>query len=203
MNGLDLIILGVLSVGVVLGLRSGLIKQVASLVGLVLAFALGLRFMHDAGAVTVDSLGVSESLAPLLGFVLVFLVVQVAVVAVVKLVEAIIGALKLSAVNRVLGGAMGGLKAALVLSVAFLVLGNLEIPEASARSASSLYVPVSSVVPETWELLTGEFPALKEVPDQIGVPVPGVGAEAAVDTLSLDPADAVAADSLSEPSSSP
>ena len=164
----------------------------ASLVGLVLAFALALRFMHVAGAVTVDSLGISESLAPLLGFVLVFLVVQVAVVAVVKLVEAIIGALKLSTVNRVLGGAMGGLKAALVLSVAFLVLANLEIPDASARTASSLYAPVSSVVPETWEFITGEFPALKEVPGQIGVPVPSPGSGPAVDTLSLDPSEATA-----------
>jgi membrane protein required for colicin V production len=201
MNGLDLIILGVLGLGIVLGLRSGLIKQVASLVGLVLAFVLGLHFMHAAGAVTVDSLGVSESLAPLLGFVLVFLAVQVAVVAVVKLTEALIGALKLSSVNRALGGAMGGLKAALVLSVAFLVLANLDIPDASARSASSFYAPVSSFVPDAWELLTGEFPALREVPDQIGVPVPGVGADAAVDTLSLDPAEAMAPDSLLEPPS--
>jgi membrane protein required for colicin V production len=190
MNGLDLIILGVLAVGMLIGLRSGLIKQVASLAGLVLAFALGLQFMHPVGNMAVDSLRVSEALAPLLGFVLVFLAVQIAVVAVVKLVEAIIGALKLSAVNRALGGAMGGVKAALVLSVVFLVLGNLGIPDASARSTSSLYAPVSSVVPEAWEFVTGEFPAVKDVPERIGVPVPGVGAGAGSDTLSLDPTEA-------------
>lgn len=190
MNILDLIILGMLAVGMIVGLRSGLIKQVASLVGLVLAFVLGLQFMHPVGATAVESLGVSESLGPLLGFVLVFLGVQVAVFAVVKIVEGLIGALKLSSVNRVLGGAMGGFKAALVLSVAFLVLSNLDIPDANARSSSRLYVPVSSVVPETWEFITGEFPAVKQLPEQVGIPVPGTGPDASVDTLSLDPAEA-------------
>lgn len=190
MNVLDLIILGILAVGMVIGLRSGLIKQVASLAGLVLAFVLGLQFMHPVGAMAVESLGVSESLAPLLGFVLVFLAVQVAVVAVVKIVEGLIGALKLSSVNRVLGGAMGGFKAALGLSVAFLVLSNLNIPDASARSSSRLYAPVSSVVPEAWEFVTGEFPAVKRLPEQVGIPVPGAGPGASVDTLSLDPSQA-------------
>ena len=186
MHTLDLIILVVLAGGVVLGLRSGLIKQVASLVGLVLAFVLAMQYMYAVGDVAVQSLGVSESLSPLLGFVLVFLAVHVAIIAAVKIIEGLIGALRLSTVNRVLGGAMGGVKAALLLSVAFLVLSGIEIPDARARGASTFYDPVSSVAPQTWEFVTGELPQVRALPGQIGVPAPGADTDAPVDTLAPD-----------------
>ena len=127
-NMLDFIILIALAGGLVVGLRAGLIKQVLSFAGLIVAFVLSFQLMNPVGAMAAGSLGISNDIAPLVGFVLVFLAVQVAVFALIRSLQAIVGVLKLSGVNRLLGGAVGAFKASLALSVLFLVLGTFEVP---------------------------------------------------------------------------
>ena len=168
MNTLDLIILGFLGGGIVIGIRSGLIKQVLGFVGLLLAFLLGYQLMEPAGALVRDSLGLSPDIAPLLGFALVFLAVQVLVFAAVRMIEALVGVLRLSSVNRLLGGAVGAAKAALVLSVAFVVLAGMHVPSEDTRKESRLYMPVASVLPEAWAYAEALFPQLESLADRFG-----------------------------------
>ena len=73
MNLLDLLILVGLTGGLIIGLRSGLIKQVLSFAGMLVAFVLSLHLMTPVGEMAAGSLGISEDIAPLVGFVLVFL----------------------------------------------------------------------------------------------------------------------------------
>jgi len=168
MNTLDLIILAMLAGGLVIGLRSGLIKQVVGFVGLIVAFALALHLMRTVGAMAAESLGISPDIAPLVGFVLVFLVVQLAVFALIRILESLIGALKLTAVNRFLGGAVGVFKACLVLSVTFLVLGYLGIPSDATKQSSSLYATVSTLMPKAWDYAATALPQLEKVSSQFG-----------------------------------
>jgi membrane protein required for colicin V production len=168
MNGLDLFILAVLAGGLVIGFRSGLIKQALSLVGLVVAFLLALRLMEGVGEMAAHSLGISPDIAPLVGFALVFGGVQLTVFALVRLLEAVVGALKLSAVNRVLGGAVGGLKATIVLSVVFLLLGYLAVPSEATQRSSAFYEPVSVVLPATWETVRVYFPQVQGLSERFG-----------------------------------
>ena len=168
MNTLDFLILAGLAVGLVIGLRSGLIKQALSFVGLLLAFVLSLHLMTPVGEMAAGSLGISEDIAPLVGFVLVFLGVQVAVFALTQVLESIIGALKLSGVNRLLGGAVGAFKAGLVLSVVFLVLGYVQVPSEQTREESAFYAPVSTVLPSAWGYVSDTFPQVAKVSEQFG-----------------------------------
>ena len=168
MNSLDLFILIGLAGGLVIGLRSGLIKQAMSFVGMLVAFVLSLHLMKPVGEMAAGSLGISEDIAPLVGFVLVFLLVQVAVFGLTKLLEAVVGALKLSSVNRLLGGAVGAFKACLVLSVVFLVLGFLDVPSEDTRNESTFYVPVSTMLPSAWGFVSDTFPQVAKVSEQFG-----------------------------------
>lgn len=168
MNTLDILILIALTGGLVVGLRAGLIKQVLSFVGLIVAFVLSLQLMKPVGEMAAGSLGISDDIAPLVGFVLVFLAVQVAVFALIRALQAIVGALKLSSVNRLLGGAVGAFKASLALSVLFLVLGNLDVPSEETRESSAFYEPVAMMVPDTWDYLAEAVPQLKQVSEQFG-----------------------------------
>lgn len=167
MNILDIIILVILAGGLALGIKSGLIKQVMSFVGVVVAFLVSLHLMDSVGVLASNSLGVSEGIAPYIGFVLVFIAVQILVFALVRMVEALIGALKLSVVNRFLGGALGALKAAVVLSVAFLVLGLLNVPERETRDESVLYEPVSAVLPTSWDYISEKLPEVEHLTDDM------------------------------------
>ena len=167
MNILDVLILAALAGGVVAGLRSGMIRQVLSLVGLVVAFLLATRLMGAAGAMAAGSLGISEEIAPLVGFMLVFGAVQVAVFVLGRLLEAVVGALRLGLLNRMLGGALGALKAGLALSVLFLVLGFFQMPSAPSRDASALYTPVVSVLPEAWDYVAEAFPHVESITGEV------------------------------------
>ena len=166
MNTLDLLILVGLTIGLVIGLRSGLVKQVLSFVGMLAAFVLSLHLMKPVGEMAAGSLGISEDIAPIVGFVLVFLAVQVAVFGLTRLLEAVLGALKLTGLNRVLGGAVGAFKACLVLSVAFLVFGYLGVPADDTRDESALYAPVSTILPQAWGFVSDTFPQVARISEQ-------------------------------------
>ena len=168
MNTIDFIILIALAGGLVVGLRAGLIKQVLSFAGLIVAFVLSFQLMQPVGEMAAGSLGISADIAPLVGFVLVFLAVQVAVFALIRSLQALVGALKLSGVNRLLGGAVGAFKASLALSVLFLVLGNLEVPSEETREESAFYESVATMVPATWDYLAEAIPQLEQVSEKFG-----------------------------------
>lgn len=163
MNALDILILLVLAGGMVRGFSTGIVRQVASVVGFVLAFILSVKLMDPVGALVVDSLGLSARTAPVVGFAVVFLAIQALLFLVIRMVEALVGALKLTAVNRVLGGAVGVFKAALVLSVLFLVLGYLGIPEKQAKVGSAFYQPVAMVLPQAWDYVAAKLPEVKRL----------------------------------------
>lgn len=155
MNTLDLFIAAVVLAAAVHGFVTGAVKQVAGIASLVLAFVVGLNAMDTVGSAVADILGVSPALAPFAGFVVAFLVVQVLVVVVVKLIERIVGVLKLSALNRVAGSAIGIVKGALAISVAFMAFGYVGIPSEQTRNESLLYDPVSEVLPAVWSVIGG------------------------------------------------
>lgn len=165
---LDWIILVVLLGGLIRGYLVGAVRQIASLLGLVVALLVSVEFMGSVGAVIVTSLGLSESLAPLAGFTALFLGVYLLFLAVARLIEQVFQTLSLSFLNRSAGGAVGGLKAALLLSLLFLVLSGLELPEKETRDDSVLYRPVARLLPQTIEATEEWFPAAKRAADQLG-----------------------------------
>ena len=191
MNTLDLLILIGLAGGLIIGLRSGLIKQALSFVGMLVAFVLSLHLMTPGGEMAAGSLGISEDIAPLVGFVLVFLLVQVAVFGLTKLLEAVIGALKLSWANRLLGGGVGAFKACLVLSVVFLVFGFLNVPSEDTRNESAFYAPVSTMLPTAWGFVSDTFPQVAKVSEQFGK-------KAQEETEAVNPAPASSTDESEE-----
>lgn len=165
---LDWFILIVLAAGLVRGFVVGAVRQVASLVGLVVAVVLSVQWMHPVGALVVSSLGLSEAVGPVAGFVVIFLGVQVLFFGVSRLVEGLLETLSLTVLNRAAGGALGGFKAALLLSVLFLVLSGLEMPSEDVRRDSVLYTPVAKALPETLEAASPYLPAADRATDYFG-----------------------------------
>ncbi len=168
MNTLDILILVALGAGVVHGFTTGLIRQVSSVVGLILSFVMAARFMVSVADAASRLLGISEDLAPLVGFILVFILIQIIAFALAKMVESVIGALKLTTVNRALGGAFGAVKAALVLSVLFLVLDYVNLPGDAIESKSSFYSPVAGLFPKAWDFASEKWPQVESMSQKFG-----------------------------------
>lgn len=165
---LDWFILVILLGGLVRGYTVGAVRQVASLIGLLAALLFSVEFMRSVGALIVSSLGLSDSLAPLAGFTVLFLGVYLVFMAVSRFLEHALESLSLSVLNRAAGSVVGAFKAALLLSLLFLILGGLELPEQETRTASTLYSPVAQLLPQAIDATSEWFPAAKEAADQLG-----------------------------------
>ncbi len=163
MGNLDLVILVGLVIGLARGFSTGGIRQLFSLAGILFAFVFAAQLMRSVGDRLAGSAGLSPGLAPIVGFIAIFLVVQVAAYAVSRLLETFLKALKLGIVNRVVGGAIGGFKAMLVLSLAFFAFGYVGIPEPASRDASLFYHTVSAILPGTWNYISARLPLLNRI----------------------------------------
>ncbi len=163
---LDWFILVLVGLGIARGFMTGGVRQVASIVGFVLAIVAGISAMEPVGRVAVESLDLSPRVGPLIGFMLVFLVVQVSVWLVIQATEALLGAIKLSLLNRLLGALVGGFKAVLLLSLLFLVLRVFDWPSQATRHASPLYVPVAEVLPAAWDFVVARAPEARKLVDR-------------------------------------
>lgn len=168
LSALDGFILIVLACGLLRGVMVGAVRQVASLVGLLVAFLFALQFMHPVGALIAATFDLAEAVGLIVGFVVVFIAVQLLFVVLSRLLEKVLESLSLTLVNRAAGGAVGGFKAALLLSLLFLVLAAMDVPSEEARERSKLYQPVAQALPQTVEATAGWFPAAKRVSDEWG-----------------------------------
>ncbi|PSQ70125.1 MAG: colicin V production CvpA [Bacteroidetes bacterium QH_2_64_26] len=186
---LDWVILLILLGGGIRGYMVGAVRQVGSVLGIVAALLFSVEFMDSVGALVVSSIGLSDTLAPLAGFTVLFLGVYLLFIALSRLVEQVFETLSLSIVNQVLGGAVGGAKAALLLSLLFLVLGGMELPEQKTRADSTFYQPVAELLPRTIEATEHWVPAAKEAADQLGRQV-----RSKVDAVPESPPDSTMSD---------
>lgn len=166
---LDFFILGITGLGVWRGLRTGAMSQLVGTVGLVLAFLVGAALMGPVGGLVVASLGLSERIVPLVGFVVAFAAVLVAVSVVANAGKATLQALRLGVLDRAAGALFGGLRAALSLSVLFLLTSNLALPGAETfvvgadtRATSVLYAPVEALAPVAWEAFCTITPGVQD-----------------------------------------
>lgn len=168
LNWLDLVLLALIGLGVWRGLKTGLAQQLVSTVGLFLAFVVAAALMGPVGESVVASLGVSERTAPVVGFVVLFAAVLGLVAAVGHTFRKVMEAVKLTGVDRMAGALLGGLKAALSLSIFLTVTafspsdgGTPWLIGADTREAALLYEPVQAVGPEVWRLTQAVTPGIQ------------------------------------------
>lgn len=164
---LDYVLLGALALGVWRGLRTGAIGQIVGTLGLVLAFWAGTLLMQPVGEAASASLGLSERVAPVVGFVVTFTAVLAVLASASHLLRSALAALRLGFVDKAAGALFGGLRAALLLSVMLLVLGATPRPLAGvllgdAPAESVLLGPLRALAPAAWELLGQAAPSLEE-----------------------------------------
>lgn len=168
LGSLDILILLALAIGVVRGFMTGAVRQVISFIGMVISIVLAIELMNAVGRLVGDALGVTEALQPALGLLAVFLIIQILLFFVVRAVESVVKTFRLSTVNRLLGGFAGMVKAALVLSVIFIGLAHLDVPEEENREESLFYAPIASALPTAWDYLSTQLPRMKSLSDRLG-----------------------------------
>ena len=145
MQPIDIIIAVLLVIGLISGLRAGLIKQLASFAGLIGGLFIGRAFYMKVGAWLIDSFGMSTNAANITAFILILVIVPLLFNVVGWLVAKLIHAVNLDWVNRLLGGFVGVFKCALLVGV---VITGIELFDKSDtfvskpnKEASLFYYP--------------------------------------------------------------
>lgn len=165
---LDGFILIVLAGGLLRGVMVGAVRQITSLVGLLVAFLFALQFMRPIGELIATVFNLTETIGLIVSFVVVFVGVQLIFVLLARLIEQVLETLSLTLINRAAGGAVGGFKAVLLLSLLFLVLAAMNVPSEETREKSRLYDPVAQALPQTVDATAGWLPAAKRMSDEWG-----------------------------------
>lgn len=127
MTPVDWIIAAVVLVSVLVGLLRGVTREIVSLAGWVLGLVLAFFFAEQVGA----TLPVEPpELRTVIGAVLILAGVLVLAALLGAVLRALLAAVKLSALDRLLGGLFGLARAALVLGVAVLLASGTPVPKA-------------------------------------------------------------------------
>ena len=121
MNVFDLIVYVVLIYAVWIGWEQGCIRQLCSLIGVVLAVGLAARFGPDLG----DLCGLDGGVAAPAGFLVVLLIVLVVVTIIGRAIRRIIRFAGLGVADGLLGVAFAVVKYALLLSVLLTAFARL------------------------------------------------------------------------------
>ena len=161
MSLLDGVLLGGLGLGVWRGLQTGAAVQIAGIVGWILGFVAAAAWGDVAGDLAVASLGLSPRTAPLVGAGVVFAGVAGGTFAVAHGVRKTLQAIKLGAVDALAGAGVGGLRAAVGLSLVLAALSFAPFGEPllltdDACASSALCEPVRAVAPGLWKRVNGE-----------------------------------------------
>ena len=146
MQTIDIIISVLLVIGLISGLRDGLVKQVAGLAGLIGGLLLGRAFYMPVGQWLGTTFGISAEAAHITAFILILIVVPLLFSLVGWLVSKILSAICLGWINRILGGLVGVLKFALfagivITGIEFFDKHDTLVSE-KKKEASALYYPI-------------------------------------------------------------
>ena len=151
MNYLDVFIAIPLIWGLYKGLSRGIIKELASLLGLALGVYGALRFSEQFPLLIQENTSIDESFIPIIAFAVTFLIIILMVRVVGLILDKIIKMVALGLISRVLGGVFGVLKMALITSALLLIVNSidqqLEIIPKEQKKKALLYQPISEIVP--------------------------------------------------------
>ena len=190
MSTIDIIILVVLALFVWKGIKMGLIEAVGGIVGLFVGVFFAGRYYVEAADMLKGLLFGSEILANVLGFLLIFILVNRAVALVFWIIDRIFNIIAiipfLKTFNRLLGGIFGLLEGLIFIGIIIFFLslmpftGNLQKSVAGSRFApimETIGKIADPFIPDTIINLPFDMPDVPSSLDDFPINLPGAGGE--------------------------
>lgn len=149
MNTIDIVLGLILIIAFFMGFGKGLIRALASLIGLVAAVYCAMFFSHFVEAYVMRWFGWRD-LDYIASFLITFLLIMVVFSLLGRVLTKIADFVMLGILNKIFGGIFNMLKYAFLLSVIFMFVNSTEdyrILSQEKRDASALYEPIASIAP--------------------------------------------------------
>ena len=151
MNVIDIILLVFILLGLVRGFMKGLFVEIASLLALILGVYGAIHFSNYAAEILESKTDWNEKTIAITAFAITFITIVILISLAGKALTKLADFAALGILNKLLGGAFGGLKIALILSVVLNIFSkmNKTLPfvDDETISESILYAPVKDLTP--------------------------------------------------------
>lgn len=161
MNVLDYFIIGLLSVGFILGFKDGIIRKIIGLTGLFIAILMSYKLSNPIGEILSVSTGIEQYLSEILAGITIFISIVFLASIIKRLVHPSDKVNNL--LNQILGGIFGSLQIFFFLSIIFLILNIFDVPSEESKTKSLLYNPTYSAIPSTISFIFGESNGFKDI----------------------------------------
>lgn len=164
MKWIDIILVIIMLFGAVGGYREGFVMTVLSLVAIILGILGGFLLLGQAMLMLDSNFKINENILPYVAFAIVFVIIVILVSLMGNILRASIHMTFFGSIDRAMGGLLGILKSAFLLSVAFWILDSLGIDVITGWfSSSALYPAISGFAPLVADWLGELIPAFKRI----------------------------------------
>ena len=144
MNLLDVILIVVIAFSSIYGLFKGLVKEVISLLALIIGLIGASRFYEGTSPLLQD-FGLGEQAARILSFIILFIAIFVALTVIGKLIHKLVHAIFLGWLNRLGGVGFGLIRGIIVSAIIIMILTMIPSEKAPILSKSKLAPHIMSV----------------------------------------------------------
>ena len=153
MNGLDIVIIAIITISAAFGLKTGLIKRAFSLLAIVLGlFIAGRTYLQGA-----ELFGIvvhNPNVCKVLSFAIIFVLIAIAITLIGRLVKGMVNLLLLGWVDRTGGAVLGLVGAAILLGGLLLVITKFPIAGLETWIQNSQLAPLLvQFVQNLWKLV--------------------------------------------------
>jgi membrane protein required for colicin V production len=178
MNWIDAAIVIILILAMVMGFINGLVKEIASLLALVLGVWGAIRFSTFTAGKLYDYFDLTGQYVGIVAFIITFAIIVVVIHFIGIVADKIVNAASLGLLNRLLGIVFGLLKSVLIMSVFFVVMKAADshrnfLPKDKIQE-SIFFNPISDIAPLLFPII-GEgdfgqsFDRFKKKPEQLTI----------------------------------
>ncbi|MEK7264423.1 MAG: CvpA family protein [Bacteroidota bacterium] len=145
MNWLDISIIVFIVVGMLVGVKDGFVKQLFSIGGLLLGFFFAFKFFRFLTRPLIEHWHLSPAFAVIVSVAFIVVVVNIIVQIIYYFAKG--KESSVTFISRVLGGVLGLLQSAVVLSFMLLGLSFYQFPAKEIREESRFYASVLHIAP--------------------------------------------------------
>ena len=157
MNWIDIVIIVLLIFGLARGFINGFIKELASLLALILGIWGAIKFSTFTAGRLYDYFDMTGPYVGIIAFMVTFVIIVVIIHFLGLLMDKFVETISLGFLNSLLGLVFGVLKSALILSVIFVVLNAINarhpfLPEEKIEQ-SKFYNPIADIAPAIFPII--------------------------------------------------
>lgn len=164
MSKVDIVLIIILIVGAVAGYKKGFLSELFTLLAIILGVLAGFKLMGAAMLMLDEHYDINEHVLPYAAFGVVFLIVVIGVTLLGKFFKSALEKTLLGGVDKLMGGLLGILKTAFILSVLIWITSSLNVyvPEKFTEDAW-LYPTVTRFAPAVTSWIGEIFPVFSDL----------------------------------------